>query len=284
MFRKIAALLLCVLLFQGLASGRLHAASAYGSPRFEIGPYVSRITYDEPGSMKESGTMYGLDAAITWRGRYVPAFDSIRLEALAGRGTMEYSSTYSGTISGIDNTMFESRILFGRDFSRRDTTLFSSFIGFGYRYLTDKTGGLISTQGYYGYDRESQYLYLPIGLGASSKMDRGWSIDGSIEYDLFLKGTQTSHLTQASNSVYTYLNDVTNDQYSGNGVKVSLRFSKSLGDSGRLAFEPFLHYWNIGSSRYAYFSRTDNTGTQLYRAWEPENHSTEFGLRMLYLF
>jgi len=78
---------------------------------------------------------------------------------------------------------------------------------------------------------------------------------------------------------------VTNDQYSGNGFKVSLKFTKSLGESGgSLAFEPFLHYWNIGASRYAYFSRIDNTGTQVFRAWEPENNSTEFGLRMLYLF
>ena len=289
MFRKIALLFSCLFLAHPFFSDRLQAESGHGTPRFDVGPYVSTITYQEPRVMKESGRMSGVDAALVWHGgRYANLFDTIRLEGVAGRGTVDYSSSQSGTIMGIDNALFETRAIFGRDFAQKEQATFSSYTGFGYRHLSDRTGGLISSAGGHGYDRVSRYLYLPVGLGVVSQMGRGWTFESTIEYDLFLKGIQTSRLTQTSDSDYTCLNDVTNNQSYGKGMKIALRFTKDRGDKARLALEPFLNYWSIGASRDAYFAIVDHTvtpaTTEQYRAWEPENNSTEVGLRVLLLF
>jgi hypothetical protein len=283
MFRKIAVLLVCVFLFQGLGAQRLHAASAYGEKTFEIGPYFSTITYEEPGVMKEDGKMYGLSAALTWHNRDFVLFDTIRLEALGSLGKMDYTSPRSGSIDNIDDTLFETRALLG-DVSRRGTTTLFSYIGFGYRNLKDKTGGLLTTTGYSGYDRESQYFYIPLVVGINANMDRGWSFDGVVEYDYFVKGKQRSCITQANNAVYTYSGDVINDQHDGYGLKFSMRFTKRMGNSASLAFEPFLNYWNVGMSDYTYGTITTGGLTIPVAYYEPANNSTELGLKVLFLF
>ncbi len=276
---------LSLMLWQVFSAGSLQAASFSSGPGLEVGPYVSTITYEEPGIMKESGTMSGVRAALVWRGdRYGGVFDTIRLEGSAGWGPLDYTSDGSGSMDGIDNSLYEARALFGRNFSRYSETTVQSFVGFGYRYLSDRSGGMVSSEGFLGYDRRSQYLYMPVGFGMTSRMDGGWLLEGVVEYDLFLRGFQKSYLTQVSGNGVTYLNDVTSDQYDGDGLKVALRFSRQIGGAGRLAIEPFLNYWNIGKSRYAYFTRVDSSGPASYRSWEPANHSTEVGLRMLFLF
>jgi hypothetical protein len=285
MIRKIAALSTAVIMLQCMALGQLQAESTSAGPRVEIGPFVSRIIYEEPGTMKESGTMYGLDGSLSWHGQqYLGLFNTFRIDALASRGSLDYTSPNAGAISGIENTMFETRALLGRDFTLSGQSELSSYIGFGYRSLSDKTGGLITTAGYYGYDRHSQYLYLPIGLGVVSQMQKGWSFDGLVEYDLFLKGIQKSNITDANNAVYTYSNDVTNDQFDGYGLRASVKFTRRLERFGSVAFEPFLRYWNIGASRTASFIRTDGTGSHTAIAWEPANHSTEYGLKVSLVF
>ena len=287
MFRKVQLLLSFIFLFHAFSAGGLQAASGSGIPQVEIGPYLSSISYDEPGVMNESGHMYGVQSALVWHGRrYANLFDSIRLEGVAGRGRVDYSSSQAGTMTGIENTMYEARAMVSREFSRKSQATYASYIGFGYRFLSDRTGGIISSEGYHGYNRESRYFYLPVGLGVTSRMERGWLFEGSVEYDLFLKGIQDSHLSQASSSVYTYRDDVTNDQRSGQGLKLALRFTKRMGRSGRLAIEPFLNYWEIGNSRISTFTRVRNSdGTSmLFRVWEPANSSTELGMRVLLLF
>jgi hypothetical protein len=287
MCRKIQLLLSCLFLFQAISAARLQAASGSGNPRIDIGPYVSTISYDEPGIMNESGYMYGVQSALVWHGRrYANLFDSIRLEGVAGRGKVDYTSSQSGSMNGVNNTMYEARAIFGREFSRKASATYASYTGFGYRFLSDRTGGIISSEGYHGYDRESRYLYLPVGVSVASRMERGWLFDGSIEYDLFLKGIQDSHLSQASSSVYTYRDDVTNDQHTGYGLKVALRFTKLMRGGGRLAIEPFLNYWDIGTSRSSTYTRIRNAdaSTALLKVWEPANRSTELGMKVLLLF
>lgn len=281
MVRKIAVALLSVQMMSAMVSAV--AFSADGA-RFEVGPYASKIVYEEPGYMKDSGSMYGINASASWRGRYLSMFDSFRIDALAGRGSVDYTSVSSGSMPAVDDTMIEARALFGREFPRRGELQYSSYTGFGYRRLTDNSGGRSTTAGKAGYDRESQYLYMPVGLEAASKSGSGWSFDGRIEYDIFLKGIQKSALSQTSSATYTRT-DITNDQYEGYGIKVSARFSRPVSGSASVAFEPFFRYWNIGVSRVDYSRETDADGHSSAESYvEPANHSTEYGLNAMLAF
>lgn len=279
MMRKITTVLFSSLLFAGLFQAGLVAA-----PRFEAGPYVSRIEYEEPGLMKESGVMYGVAASTTWDVPYLFIFNSFRIDAVAGRGSIDYTSGKSGSISDIDDTMIEGRALLGRDFPGGGSGSVSTFTGFGYRRLTDNSGGMVSTTGKIGYDRESEYLYIPVGMAISSDAGSGWLLDGRVEYDFLLKGTQKSALTQVNSTALSYSNDLDNDQYSGNGIKVSAKFSKLISPSTKLAFEPFLRYWDIGQSDAAVVRKIEGSTTTTELWVEPANHSMEYGLSMQLVF
>lgn len=274
MIRKFLALLPSLLLCQLLVFSGLHAGSWKEDHELEVGPFISSIVYDEPGIMKESGMMVGLNASRLWRIADFAGFNFVRLDLLAGAGTMDYSSPYSGTIDNISNTLFEARAILGRSFPYNRSAEVSIYSGFGYRRLYEMAGGMLSSRNAIGYDRESQYLYLPVGLGISSALDREWIIDGSIEFDLFLRGTQKSYLSQIIS-----FDDVVNRQNEGYGFRVSV---KIMNDN--MVFEPFFRYWYVGKSEYDYMVIDTSSGRKLYQFWEPDNNTTEIGIAFSALF
>jgi hypothetical protein len=285
MFIKLSVALLCLFFLHGFSLGDVQARSTSGSVRFEVTPYLSSIAYDEPGVMKESGEMHGVAASV-YRYKKCPAgFDMIRLDLLAGRGSVDYSSDSFGSICGIDNTMIESRALLGKDLYSTGNTVISSFSGFGYRRLTDKSEGLTSSVGCVGYHRKSQYFYMPLGIGINSNLQRGWRFEGTVEYDVFARGIQQSAMTEANNAYYTYSNDISNDQNKGYGIRLSASFQKRISEGTAIAIKPFFRYWSIGTSKEDELIRTDSSGhsEHLY-VWEPKNSSSEYGVGMSVIF
>ncbi|NTU53904.1 MAG: hypothetical protein HGA97_09460 [Chlorobiaceae bacterium] len=279
MIRLFSASFSYILLLLLFASSDLMAEFLSDQTQVEVGSFASSISYEEPNIMNENGTMAGFIVSISWRTRVLRYFDTFRLEALASAGRLDYSSPNSGSMEGILNGMIDARVITGRDILRIHPAVVSWYYGLGYRWLIDRSGGMITSIGAIGYDRESRYLYIPVGLGLSTKLDNSWLFEGKVEYDLFLKGTQTSYLTQMNNAFFSYSNDTVNEQYDGYGFRVALKFSND-----NLAFEPFLRYWNVGRSRYDYYTLYTLQGSQPYQSWEPVNNSIEYGLGITALF
>jgi hypothetical protein len=242
------------------------AASATPSQNeaLEAGIQLSQITYKEPGLMNESGFMYGLFLSYSNKKELMAKFDG-----LLAFGQMKYEgSTQSGeplTVSGIKDTMMELRAVFGPVEPLSDTLAVIPYIGFGYRYLYD---GLNNIPG--GYRRESNYLYLPIGIESPFPAKTGWSLGFTLEFDLFLQGKQVSHFSDVDPGY----NDIENGQTSGYGLRGSVRFIKA----GRndIIIEPFVKYWKIGESGKEFLTYY---GSPMGVAWEPANNSTEIGVR-----
>src|SRR5258708_39249339 len=78
---------------------------------------------------------------------------------------MDYSG--SGTVNGIDDLEVELRVL-GAYAIRLDAQgdEITPYAGYGYRVLEDYLGGKTTSTGARGHDRQSQSLYIPMGLGA----------------------------------------------------------------------------------------------------------------------
>lgn len=131
------------------------------------------------------------------------------------------------------------------------------YAGFGYRRLTD----YLSSAGPGGYDRLSNYYYLPIGF--SSALTEGVIRS---QFNYFLSGNQTSYLTQISG----YGNDLYNTQKSGYGFDIS--FSPKSG-----AWETYWRYWSINKSSTD--SIYQSNGSLYGVGWEPKNHTNELGVR-----
>jgi len=237
---------------------------------FEIGPEVSHIEYKEPGVMKEDGIMYGIGAAYTYRINAT----MFRVEGKYSYGQVDYQN--SGTIDGIDDYMFEIRGLLGFDYRISDKSIITPYIGLGYRYLNDDTAGMVSSDGSFGYERESNYYYSPIGVKTLSYMGNGWLWGITAEFDYFWRGQQKSHLSDAISS----LNDLENDQNDGYGYRGSLKFQKKV-DTMSFIFEPFIKYWNIDKSED---KNVTYSGVIIGYGYEPENESTEIGVMFMVLF
>jgi hypothetical protein len=232
---------------------------------WEIGADISHIAYKEPDIMTQKGTMYGISAAYIYRDGVM-----IRVMGRYGYGKVDYHN--SGTINGIDDSIFEIRMLGGYDFKISNSFTITPFIGLGYRYLKDDMAGRITSAGDVGYLRESNYCYSPVGIEAINVFNRGWSVGIILEYDIFLKGMQKSHFSTA---IAGY-NDIENNQKSGFGARGSIIIKKQT-DHVSYGVEPFIRYWNIDDSDVQNLTCSGSCAGSV--VWEPKNNSTEIGVR-----
>ncbi|MHB8845628.1 MAG: hypothetical protein ACYC7L_12890 [Nitrospirota bacterium] len=261
--KKLVMLLSLVFLLDGSSALAL-------TNSFDAGVQLSHITYKEPGLMRESGIMYGVTGAYTGVGRDI----LVKLDGTLSAGEVEYVGSYSDgtplTAKGIQDTMFEFRAALGlTEFIRKDTS-FIPYLGLGYRFLYDGADAIPG-----GYRRESNYIYLPLGIEGMVLTKGNWRMGFTLEYDLFLSGRQYSYLSDV-NPGY---NDMENTQDSGYGCRASLKFI--LGGKRDLIIEPFAKYWKIDQSDTTVIT---SFGTPIGSGYEPANNSTELGLRLLMRF
>jgi len=176
----------------------------------EIGSELSYFKYKEPGLMKEEGMYYGLSGALT--SRFPPYTENedlfnqptsrtgttmIRLEGNLSWGEVDYVSEGTGELENIDDRLLEIRGLAGFDYETSDWAFWTPYLGVGYRYLNDDSGGKVTTTGHSGYERESNYYYSPVGAELNLEFENGWSLGVTSEYDIFWYGKQKSHLGDA---------------------------------------------------------------------------------------
>lgn len=259
--------------------------SAMGQGEWEVGTEFSWFEYEEPNFMEEEGFLYGFFGTYTHRiseNHPVESFSDIfgtgntinmfELDARIGFGEVDYTSNGTGSLDGIDDFVFEIRGLAGYDFPVMTEARITPFIGLAYRYLNDDSGGRLTTTGAAGYERESNYFYLPIGVEFFNPLQNDWEFSAIIEYDVFLYGKQKSHLGDAISG----LNTIENDQEDGFGVRGSVKFKKST-EKFDFFIEPYVRYWKIDDSEV---SPVTFSGVLVGFGLEPENESIESGARI----
>ena len=189
---------------------------------------------------------------------------------------MDYSSNRTGSSDNIRDIVFEPRVLAGYDFYFDERTVYTVYLGFGYRYLKDDGSGKVSTTGALGYQRESNYYYTPVGVEGLADVGNNWFIEAIAEYDFLWSGSQISHLGDAIPG----WNTVSDDQNTGWGVRGSLKVLKKS-ERYDWSFGPFFRYWRIEKSEDSHLQAG---GTLIGFAWEPENNSTEIGANASLMF
>jgi hypothetical protein len=235
-----------------------------------LGTEISYIKYEEPSYMQDKGMMYGIVGSYTYHNKLMA-----KLEGKFSYGQMDYDgATWGGTpltIKGISDYMLELRWLLGYDFTAKAINL-SPYAGVGYRYLQDN-----SQDKYYGgYQRESNYIYIPVGVEAVANLGNGWSLGTNVEYDIFIWGRQISYF----NDIDPSYDAVENEQMKGYGVRGSISIAKR-GKKAGFIIEPYIRYWNIKESREGYIIYQ---GTPVAYGIEPDNESTEIGCKLAVTF
>ena len=238
-------------------------------PGWEIGGQISHYKYEEPasprfGGMNLKGDRAGIVGAYT-----ITSANRVygRIDGRISYGSLKYSSGETGTMDDVPDWTSEVRAVIGRDYVIGGSYSLSPYIGLGYRYLYDDLRGYSST-GAAGYQRYSQYFYVPVGLTARFRAGERWMFAPAVEYDVFLSGRQKSQLSEASLG----LPDVTNEQDHGYGYRAYLMF-----ENGRWALGPWLSYRKIKDSNVV--SIGGGLGVM-----EPENWTREYGVEVRYRF
>jgi hypothetical protein len=260
-------------------------ASQYPALRqrqFDIGGEVYQYEYEEPGVMEEKGVFFGVRLGYTGRdwvgtsegGSKATGGGMFRVEGRFAGGQVDYDggiidfTTFAVTpytMDDIDDWVFEGRLLLGGDWLH-ENALNTLYAGIGYRYLNDD-----ASSDPVGYERESNYLYIPVGYQFGGRQEVGWSFGFGAEFDIFVLGNQTSHLSDADP---TYP-DIDNRQDSGYGCRGSVKIQYK-GEKSVFVLEPFVRYWDIDESEPEYVS--------FGPLWEPANKTTEYGLSIIWMF
>ena len=224
---------------------------------------LSSYQYHEPGLVSLKGSKIGLDMLATqvWQNGLF-----IRGDLRYAFGTVDYNSNGTGSASGEPDWYIEVRSLVGKDWWVKGTVL-SPYTGLGYRFLFNDGRGVTST-GASGYRRESNYVYLPLGISDRIRLTEQSSLESKLEYDYLLSGRQISRLADTELG----FSNVTNNQHRGYGLKLSVMYQRN-----NWAIGNYLHYWNIGQSESAILYRN---GTLYGTAWEPKNNTVEFGFKV----
>ncbi len=272
--RKITTLIICLTFAEITSAQDINSTilNTLSRKQFEIGFEMYFYTYKEPGYMKDEGIFYGITGAYTYRA-WIPSSTKnnisnkkwmLRFETRAAYGTVDYDGALMDgtpyTIADISDRALETRLLVGNDFLKK-TSMNTPYMGIGYRYLNDD-----SSFDPAGYERESNYIYIPFGLKNINDLRNGWFFEATIEFDLFLWGEQRTDFM-----VFGLLN-VKNRQDTGYGLRGSIRFQKRSKDID-LAIEPYIRYWEIGKSDIQYIG-----GEPFF---EPENKTTECGIMFI---
>jgi len=273
--------LLCGVVLLGLMA--VPAAEAIIDGDLTVGAEFSYFKYEEPGVMEEAGPMYGIFGKYVLRGHGDYAVGSwgdfiagYKENFMAGAdlklayAQVDYESQSTGTLDDIDDYLIEVRAVTGYDFPVLTDTVLTPYVGIGYRYLNDKSGGRNTTTGHFGYDRESEYVYVPFGFTTETPLSSQWVANFNIEYDFFVHGNQQSHLEDVS----ALLNTLQNDQEEGYGVRGSVQFARETGNM-EVLFGPYIKYWDVDDSNIG----TVTCGlTPCALGYEPKNESFEYGL------
>lgn len=243
--------------------------ATFSTTGWSIGPQISSFHYEEPDFMEEDGILYGVSLCYTSFAAGAAMTDILyRLEGGIAAGEVDYDGQLQDgtpyTIDGNTDVLANVRLLWGPVWH---TDKWSNHLygGIAYRYLGDD-----SSHDPTGYQRRSNYFYLPLGFKRGQKLGGNWYLGLGAEFDLLLYGVQLSDVPGESDTV-------SNSQTLGSGVGVrgSLKLRHKT-ENLDLAIEPFIQHWSVDDSEIA----RGDFGIYL----EPENNSTQYGLDIMFYF
>ena len=237
----------------------------------EAGILLSGYTYLEPSvNVSIKGALIGVEYERT------QAFEDFFLkgDVIYKQGSLSYSG--SGVQDGVQNYYYDIRGLVGKDYAFKEDVI-APFTGLGYRYLYDDNRG--AATGGFGYRREISYLYVPLGLIHRTLLANSAKLETQLEYDYLIKGIVNTHLSDVnaiSNSVYP---DITNNQTSGWGMRLSTSYQKN-----NWALTPYFNYWFIQNSDFVSATYKNGNTTSRNIFYEPTNRTVEYGIKASFKF
>ncbi|MDR3450671.1 MAG: hypothetical protein P4M15_13175 [Alphaproteobacteria bacterium] len=248
---------------------------------FQLGVEASNYHYQEHTDsadhqfMRQNGIKAGLVASATETFSYGMFLSG---EFRFAYSKNSYFSDPTGRIDrDADDYLGEGRLLFGKDFVVSGEYVpaydFTPYTGLGLRDLFNNSNGVVVNNSA-GYRRNSEYLYLPVGLTQRFPVSNDARLSVNAEYDQLLQGMQSSY----SNDATFNEPNVINNQRHGFGLRGSIMY-----EGKNWSFGPFGEYWNINASDYSIYNGSD-CAPYYCALSEPHNQTWEYGAELRYRF
>jgi opacity protein-like surface antigen len=189
--------------------------------------------------------------------------------------------------SGDRDWYLEGRVLAGKDFIGR-TLAWSPYSGLGVRHLSNGTTG---SNGY----RTDEYLYLPFGVTARTRVATHGVLSVNVEFDRLLHGWQETRGSQLGGGnvpatptapAFTIdgFSDVAFSQSGGWALRAGAKYQLT----GHWSVEPFYIHWSVSASppndQTLTFTVNHVTAREKVGFFEPFNTTDEFGVKLWFHF
>jgi hypothetical protein len=189
--------------------------------------------------------------------------------------------------TGNKDWYLEARGLVGKDFIGHSWGV-SPETGLGIRHLSN---GLQDVNGY----RTDDYLYLPLGVTARTRVTSDNTLSFNVEYDFLLHGWQTTRDSELGGGdvpptpttppfTINGFSDISFHQHGGWAIRASAKYQLSR----RFSVEPAYIHWKVDASPVSYetatFTVNGITAQEQLGAIEPLNSTNEFAVKLGFHF
>jgi hypothetical protein len=178
----------------------------------------------------------------------------------------------------------DARVLVGRDLGGRGSWGVAPFAGVGFRHLSN------GTTGNFNY-RTQEYLYVPLGVTARTRVRADRVVRVTVEYDRLVRGWNTTRNSifgagtvpatdTAPSFVIGDFSDLSFTQRDGWGFRASAAYPLAR----RWTIEPYYVRWQLDDSPVSpgsvAFVVNGITARQTLNYLEPHNFTNEFGVKL----
>jgi len=243
-------------LFMAIVLVAIGPMSSHSSEDLQLVFEVEHWEYDEPSFMQKTSKPPLIGVAVESYGR-----QGARSLFYSFRGHLGQTNYISDSTGSLDRVPLY-RLQFETGLIRPTNQSLDLLYGIGFRWLYDDSGGLLSSTGHAGYDRESSYFYFPVGFRVP--LGQG-SLRG--QYQVFINGNQVSHMADTPGG----LSNLANKQAHGYGYELTYHSDQMFG--------VYVRYWSLGDSSINQYL----TDSGPVNGYEPANSTLEFGLRWAFI-
>ena len=261
-----------------------HSISIHG-PKF-IAEYTGTLSFDERRHWFAQAHVRGTLGNATYNGWCSPFLVTPNSASPNGY-ELDVGDPSPCDESGDKDWYLEARGLVGKDLIGQRWA-WSPFSGLGLRHLSNGTTG---TAGY----RTDDYLYLPVGMTARTNVASRAPLSFNLEFDVLIHGWQKTRDSAlgggdvpATPTAPAFTIDGFSDVSFSQSRGWALRASAKYGVTRRWSLEPYLVRWSVRSSPVNYetvtFTVNNVTAREQLGAYEPNNNTNEFGVRLGFHF